>query len=47
MNKIRIIDVASTDQGAYRLLRSRVKKIASDERFGNISFADFKIEKEL
>lgn len=36
MNKIRIIDVASTDQGAYRLLRSRVKKIASDERFENI-----------
>lgn len=36
MNKIRIIDVASTDQGAYRLLRSRVKKIASDDQFENV-----------
>ncbi len=36
MNKIRIIDIASTDQGAYRLLKTRVKKIDSDMRFENV-----------
>ncbi|MGL4337064.1 MAG: glycosyltransferase, partial [Turicibacter sp.] len=32
---IRILDVASTDQGAYRLLRTRVKKIDKDSSFEN------------
>lgn len=35
MKKIKIFDIGSTDQGAYRLLRTRVKKIDSDERFEN------------
>ncbi|NUU99635.1 hypothetical protein XO12_05820 [Marinitoga sp. 1154] len=34
-NKIKIIDVAGTSQGAYRLLRNRVKKINEDGRFIN------------
>lgn len=35
MDKVRILDIASTDQGAYRLLKSRVKKINCDKRFDN------------
>ncbi|MBP3917182.1 glycosyltransferase [Clostridium sp.] len=35
MEKIKVFDVGSTDQGAYRLLKTRVKKIDSDERFDN------------
>ena len=35
MDKIKILDIASTDQGAYRLLRTRVKKINEDDRFEN------------
>lgn len=35
MNRIKVFDVGSTDQGAYRLLRTRVKKVDSDERFEN------------
>lgn len=32
---IRVVDVFNTDYGAYRILRTRVKKIDSDERFEN------------
>ncbi len=35
MDKIKILDIASTDIGAYRLLRTRVKKINEDDRFIN------------
>jgi hypothetical protein len=35
MGKIRVVDIASTGQGAYRLLRTRVKKINDDGRFEN------------
>ena len=36
MDKIEIIDLATTGQGAERLLLSRVKKINNDERFKNV-----------
>ncbi len=36
MDKIKIIDFATTSQGAWRLLYSRVNKINSDPRFCNI-----------
>lgn len=35
MKKIKVLDIASTDQGAYRLLRTRIKKINDDNRFEN------------
>lgn len=35
MGKIKVVDITSTDQGAYRLLRTRVKKINNDYRFEN------------
>lgn len=35
MGRIRILDIASTDQGAYRLLRTRVEKINIDENYEN------------
>lgn len=35
MNKIKILDIASTDKGAYTLLRTRVKKIEEDNKFEN------------
>lgn len=35
MKKIKVVDISSTDQGAYRLLRTRVKKINNDARFEN------------
>ena len=33
---IKVLDVASTDQGAYRLLRTRVNKINNNPNFENI-----------
>ena len=35
MDKIKVLDIASTDKGAYTLLRTRVKKIEEDSRFDN------------
>jgi len=35
MGKIKVVDIANTDYGAYRFLGTRVKKINNDDRFEN------------